>query len=398
MKIVSVNSVYYGSTGKIMLQISETARKAGHEAYVCYPKGRHNPEMIENAIPVGGRFSEDFHLIMDRLTGLNGCFSRVATRRLISRLKKIKPDIVHLHNLHNCYINLGLLFNYIKKNQIRVVWTLHDCWAFTGHCPNFDMEGCSKWKSGCFHCPQYRFYPQSYVDRSRSTYQRKKKYFTGVENLTIVTPSEWLAGLVKQSFLKEYPVKVINNGIDLSIFKPTESDFRKRYHCEDKIILLGVAFGWGVRKGLDVFVRLAEDLDDRFQIVLVGTSEQVDQRLPENIISIHKTRDQNELAKIYSVADLLVNPTREEVLGLVNIESLACGTPIVMFKTGGSPESLDETCGSVVEKEDYAALKKEILRIVEERPFLEADCVNRAKLYDMQDKFKKYVELYEESI
>jgi len=394
MKIVMINSVTYGSTGKIMLQIAEAARAVGHEAYVCYPKGRHNPQRIENDIPIGNRFSEDFHLIMDRFTGLNGCFSYFATRRFIRELNKIKPDVIHLHNLHNCYINLKVLFDYIKKEKIRVVWTLHDCWAFTGHCPHFDMLGCQKWKSGCSNCSQYRSYPQSLVDRSKRLYRFKKEWFTGVRDMTIVTPSQWLADLVKQSFLKEYPVRVIHNGIDLAVFKPSESDFRKKYHCEEKNIVLGVAFGWGKRKGLDVFVRLAKELDDRFQIVLVGTDQSVDRQLPKNIISIHKTQDQHELAEIYSAADVVVNPTREDNYPTVNMEAIACGTPVITFNTGGSPESIAEGVGAVVEKEDYSALLTELHSFTASH-FEMSTFERQRNLFDKARRFKEYVELYE---
>ena len=221
----------------------------------------------------------------------------------------------------------------------------------------------------------------------------KKELFSGLD-LTIITPSEWLAGLVKESFLKDYPVKVIHNGIDLSIFKPTESDFRAKYNCEDKFILLGVAFGWGKRKGLDVFIELSKRLDERFQIVLVGTDENVDKQLPNNIISIHRTQNQKELAEIYTAADLFVNPTREENFPTVNIEALACGTPILTFKTGGSPEILDETCGCVVGKDDVEGLHGEINRIYTEKSFSKEACLARAAKFDMNDKFEEYVDLY----
>lgn len=395
MKIVSINTVTSGSTGKIMLQVSSVASAKGHQAYIAYPLGRHNLEIKENAIPIGNRFSEDFHIIMDRFTGLNGCFSYFATKKFINKLKKIKPDVIHLHNLHNCYINLRLLFNYIKKYNICTVWTLHDCWAFTGHCPHFLMADCYKWKTGCYNCPKYKEYPQSYVDNSKFMYKFKKKWFTGVDNLTIVTPSKWLGDLVKQSFLKDYPVKVINNGIDLSVFKPTESDFRKKYNLENKFILLGVAFGWGVKKGLDVFVELSKKLDDRFQIVLVGTNDEVDKQLPDNIISIHRTNNQQELAEIYTAADLFVNPTREENYPTVNMESLACGTPVITFNTGGSPEIIDETCGMVVPKDDAESLYNEIVKISTENPYYKEACLKRSEDFDMHKRFEEYVKLYE---
>ena len=305
--------------------------------------------------------------------------------------------MLHLHNLHNSYINLPMLFRFIKKNQIPVIWTLHDCWAFTGHCPHFTLNKCDKWKNGCHHCELHREYPKSYVDHSKLMYGLKKKWFCGVENLTIVTPSVWLGNLVKQSFLSDYPVRVIHNGIDLDVFRPTESNFRKNHGITDKQkILLGVAFDWGMRKGLDVFLSLAERLDPKeYRIVLVGTNEAIDRDLPENIISIHRTHDQKELAEIYSAADVFVNPTREEVLGLVNLEALACGTPGVTFNTGGSPECYDETCGSIVDCDDIDALENEIIRICTVKPYTSEACIKRATKFDKNEKFKEYLDIYE---
>jgi len=327
--------------------------------------------------------------------GCNGIFSRRGTKQLINDLEKFKPDIVHLHNLHMFCINLPMLFSYIKEKNVKVIWTLHDCWAFTGHCPHFLISKCDKWRTGCHHCPQPRVYPKMYLDTSKKMYELKKKWFCGVKDLTIVTPSYWLADFVKQSFLKDYPVQVINNGIDLSVFKPTQSEFRSRYNCDDKFVLLGVAFDWGRQKGLDVFEELAKRLDDNYQIVLVGTNDDIDSQLPDNIISIHQTQNQIELAGIYSSADLFVNPTREDTYPTVNMEALACGTPILTFNTGGAPEIPDEFCGSVVELDDIDELENEIIRICNQKPYLQDACLNRGKCFDMYDRFNDYVKLYE---
>lgn len=397
MKTVLINSCNFGSTGNIMLEIAETAENGGYTAAVCYPQSRDNSrKQKEKDFIIGTRFSRNIHLQLAGITGLNGCFSYFSTLKLLKKLDKLKPDIIHLHNLHNCYINLPMLFKYIKKHNIKTVWTLHDCWSFTGHCPHFDMIGCDKWKTGCYSCPQYKEYPKSLFDNSKIMYRLKRKWFTGVENMTIVTPSEWLASLVKESYLKDYPVKVINNGIDLNIFKPTESDFRKKYALENKYIVLGVAFGWGRRKGLDVFIELAKRLDEeKYKIVLAGTDDNVDKLLPENIISIHRTQNQTELAEIYTAADVFANPTREENYPTVNMEALACGTPVVTFNTGGSPEMLDETCGAAVAKDDNDAMYNEIIRICEAKPYSMEACIKKAKGFDKNEKFGEYIRLYE---
>lgn len=398
MKIVEINMCANGSTGKIMLQIAECVRKTGgvahtYSTHAFTKKYKKLPPAPTGHKYYGSYFESGIHVAMAYFFGYNGCYSRFATHRLVRELKKIKPDVLHLHNLHGYCINLSILFNYIKKNHIRVVWTLHDCWTFTGQCPYFDMVGCEKWKTGCYACPQYKEYPKSYVDRSKTMYKRKKEWFTGVEDMTLVTPSQWLADLTKQSFLSVYPVQVINNGIDLSVFTPTESDFRKKYNLGNKFILLGVAFGWGKRKGLDVFIELSKRLPNEYQLVLVGTDERVDKQLPENIISIHRTQNQKELAEIYTVADVFVNPTREDNFPTVNIESLACGTPVITFNTGGSPEIIDETCGFVVEKEDIDGLIEKINECYKHN-FSQTACLTRARNYDMNDKFQEYIKLY----
>lgn len=395
MNIIEINSSNFGSTGNIMLQISDTARANGHKVITCCPLSRENQKkIVKHQLMIGNRISRNIHIKLSEWTGFNGCFSIISTWRFLIKVKKIEPDIIHLHNLHNCYINLPLLFKYIKKQKIKTIWTLHDCWSFTGQCPHFTILKCDKWKTGCHDCPQINFYPASKVDQTRTMWKLKRKWFTGVEDMTIVTPSEWLAGLVRQSYLKEYPVKVIHNGIDLNVFQPVESDFRQKQHLEDKFIILGVAFGWGNRKGLDVFIELSERLNDKFQIMLVGTNDDVDKQLPAKIISVHKTSNQQELAEIYSAADVFVNPTREEVLGLVNIEALACGTPVITFDTGGSPECIDETCGLVVDTDDVDMLIHSINLIATKNPFNKNGCMERAKMFNRNKKYEEYIELY----
>ena len=397
MKIVAINSCTYGSTGSIMQSIAQTAITHGHTAYIAFPDGRHRERnrlacRDLPAIPFSSRFSESFHLLADRLTGFNGCFSVFSTAALLRKLDKLQPDLLHLHNLHNCYINLPMLFRYIKKRHLRVVWTLHDCWAFTGHCPHFDGIGCDKWQTGCEHCPQYRRYPQSLVDRSKAMYRRKKNWFTGVEDLTIVTPSAWLAELAERSFLGDYPIRVIPNGIDLSVFRPTGTNKERR---KDRFVILGVAAAWSEAKGLDVYIELAKRLEDRFQIVLAGTDEEVDRKLPGNIISIRRTADPHKLAELYTAADLFVNATRQDNYPTVNLEALACGTPVLTFRTGGSPEAIDAECGMTVERNDINALEQAIRRIAEVSPFAPEACIRRAQEFAADHQFEKYVKLYE---
>lgn len=410
MNIVSINTTHSGSTGNIMLQISALAREEGHHATSFSTWGlasislwplRITPNPKPPALPghriYGSLLSSLVHDTLGITTGYNGCFSILATLRLIGKIRRLQPDLIHLHNLHGNNVNLFLLFSFLKREHIPVVWTLHDCWSFTGRCPYFDMLCCDKWKSGCGGCPYPKHdYPAAYRDCTARMWQLKKRWFTGVKDMTLVTPSHWLAGLVKQSFLSGYAVRVMHNGIDLSVFQPAESDFRRRYGIPDSTyIVLGVAFDWGRRKGLDVFTALAERLDQSYQIVLVGTDDAVDRELPAQILSIHRTQNQQELAEIYTAADVFVNPTREDNFPTVNLEALACGTPVITFDTGGSPEALDESCGSVVACDDTDALEREIIRVCRERPYSREACCARAEAFDRSEKLREYVKLYE---
>ena len=394
MKILEINQVNFGSTGHIMLQIADLATKKGHEV-ICSFYARRNKDKDKNCIYIGNKVSHNIHKKLYRKTGNNGCYSKISTWNFLRKVKKFDPDLIHIHNLHNCYINLPMLFDYIKKNNRKVVWTLHDCWSFTGQCPYFTAVGCEKWKTGCHDCEQINRYPSCSVDRTDKMWKLKKEWFTGVQNLTIVTPSQWLADLAKQSFLKDYPVKVINNGINLDVFKPTESDFRTKHNLEDKKIILGVASVWEVRKGLDVFIELSKRLDDRYKIVLVGTNDEVDKKLPEGIISIHRTSNQKELAELYTAADVFFIPTREDNFPTVNMESLACGTPVLTFNTGGSPEMVDEATGVVLMNEDIASVELAVISMCESGKYSKEACTERAKQYDSGLKYNEYLSLFE---
>lgn len=396
MRVVQINSYNYGSTGNIMNDIALQAEKAGIENITCCPSARSMRKNIHrNQLFIGTRAGRNLHIVLAKITGLNGCFSVIDTYVFLKKIEKFNPDIIHLHNLHNCYINLPLLFGFTKKKNIKLVWTLHDCWSFTGKCPYFTAVNCYKWQNGCHSCPQLKEYPNTFTDSTKLMWALKKRWFNLPDNIAICTPSAWLAEKAKQSFLKKHTIRVINNGIDLSQFYPRESDFRKRYSCENKKLILGVAFIWEKRKGLDVFVKLAESLADEYKIVLVGTDEATDRIIPDNIISIHRTKDKAELAEIYSAADVFVNPTREEVLGMVNIEALACGTPVITFDTGGSPEIIDSTCGSVVAVDDISALEKEITDVCTNKKFAPAACTARAAQFAKEKKIAEYISLYE---
>lgn len=399
--VIEINSMNYFSTGTIMNKIADLGRKRGFDIYTCCPLSRSTQvHHYEQQILFGDRITRNLHRRLAEYTGLNGCFSVMATLMFLRKIDRLHPALIHLHNLHNCYINLPLLFRFIKKKSIPMVWTFHDCWPITGQCPHFERSNCYRWETGCGSCPQYnKSYPISRVDRTKFMWTLKRKCFTGIEKLAIVTPSQWMKQMVKRSYLKDNDIRVIPNGVDLHTFSPRKSDFRTRHGIgQDQYMLLGVASRWTEQKGIDIWIRLAKELDDRFCVVLVGTNEQEESMLPENIIAIRKTTDQSGLADIYSAADLFVNPTREECFGLVNIEALACGTPVLTFRTGGSPECVTADTGSVVPCNDYDALVKEIHRICTTAPYEAEACRRRAREFEINSQYNKYIDLYAEII
>lgn len=400
MNILEINTVNFGSTGNIMLEIADSARNKDNNVWVAYPKYKINiSRKIEYSITIGGKVSFWIHSRIFRFFGLNGCGSFFATLLFLRKIKKLHIDLVHLHNLHDCYINFPLLFSFLRREEIPVIWTLHDCWPFTGKCAHYDMIGCSKWENGCGHCQQIHTYPASGTDRTQLMWKIKRKAFNGVPKMLLIAPSQWMKDQVKKSFLANYPVNVIHNGIDLNVFKMEKNTYSFNSDTLGKYIILGVAFGWNEKKGLDVFIELARRFEKKqYQVVLVGTTDAVKKQIPNTIITIPRTQNKSELAKIYSSADVFVNPTREEVLGIVNLESLACGTPVITFDSGGSPECIDETCGCIIRRNDIDLMEKEIRRICENKPYSKEACVRRAKQFDKQGMLDKYLRTYEEMV
>ncbi len=344
MKYLFVNSVCgIGSTGRICADIAKKLEADGHEVKIAYGRTSTVPEQYgKYAVRIGSGIDVKVAGIQSRLFDNHGLASKRATKKFLQLADEYDPDLVWLHNLHGYYINYELLFQWIKSRpKMEVKWTLHDCWAFTGHCSHFTIVKCEQWKNHCSYCPQTRRYPACYGKGDASqNFDRKREAFTGVKNLTLITPSQWLADLVKQSFLKEYPIEVRYNTIDRNIFKPTPSDFRERYGLVGKKIVLGVASIWDERKGLRDFYKLAQMLDDRYAIVLVGLSEKQMKKLPKNILCIKRTNSPRELATIYTAADVFFNPTYEDNYPTVNLEAEACGTRVVTYDTGGCRETI----------------------------------------------------------
>lgn len=397
-KLLQINSVVNtGSTGRIAEEIGQTAIEAGWESYIAF--GRNERPSASALIKVGTERDIKIHGLQTRLFDRHGLGSRRATKELIRKIEKIEPNVIHLHNIHGYYINIEVLFQYLRIADLPVVWTFHDCWPITGHCSYFTFVGCDKWKTNCYSCPKKKEYPSSwFLDRSSKNHVLKKELFTSLPNLTLVPVSQWLSGILDESFLQDYPIRVIHNGINTDIFKPSATaNFRVKYQLENKFILLGVANIWDRRKGLDDFIELSKLLNSDFQIVLVGLTQKQIEQLPENIIGIERTESVEELAEIYAESDVFLNPTYEDNFPTTNLESLACGTPVVTYRTGGSPEAIDESTGIVVERGDINGLVEAIQMIKRngKQSYMDA-CVNRShRLYKKEDRYREYLELYE---
>ncbi|WP_448524112.1 glycosyltransferase [Pseudothermotoga sp.] len=377
-----------------MLQIHQALKQRGHQSYLAY--GREPAKNCEEAIRIGSNFDVYHHVLLTRLFDLHGFGSKRATARFVQMIGKIDPDIIHLHNVHGYYLNIGVLFKFLKEFGKPVVWTLHDCWPFTGHCAYFVYAKCERWRTGCHSCPEKSSYPKSLLlDNSRWNYRKKKELFTGLKHLTIVTPSRWLAGLVKESFLSEYPVEVIPNGIDTNVFKPTPSDFRKKYGIEDKFIILGVANVWDRRKGFEYFLELSKFLSQREVIVLVGVNDRQMKTLPKNIIGIKRTNSPEELAQIYTAADVFLNPTLEDNYPTVNLEAQACGTFVVTFDSGGAAETvISEESGIVLRKKSVEEIHTVLRRFGKKEDVFEKVS---EKLYEISTEAftQRYLVLYQ---
>ena len=398
MRIFQLNTVCgIKSTGRIAAEIGKLVEADGGECRIgC--GANFVPEsvchMAYRTLSVPKR--KLYSLIIRYFDG-DTCFNAFGTWKLTREMDRFQPDVVHLHNIHGGYLHAGVLFRYLKKKQIPVVWTLHDCWPFTGHCAYFDYSGCERWKTGCHHCPQQRSYPVCLgLDGSRRNHKRKRKLFTAPDNLTMVAPCEWMRLPLGESYMSKYPVRVVYNGVDLNSFRPVESDIRKRFGVEDTKLVLAVAAEWDERKGLRYLVQAAQKLGREYTFVVIGLSKAQVEALPEGMIGIEHTANVDELVQWYSAADCLANPSMEDNMPMVNLEALACGTPIATFRTGGCPEAVDEHTGIVVEKEDVDGLCEAIRQLTPKTEARKAACLERSKLFDAAQTFENYLKLYRE--
>ncbi|MBQ4588436.1 MAG: glycosyltransferase [Bacteroidaceae bacterium] len=394
-KLFQINSTYnWGSTGRIAEEIGQIVIKQGGKSYLAY--GRYHNNGLSKAIHIGNKLEFYNHVLQSRLFDKHGLSSKNATKELIKQLETIQPTIIHLHNIHGYYLNYPILFNYIEKANIPIVWTLHDCWSFTGHCAYFDYINCNKWKKQCHDCKGLNTYPKAFIDSSQKNFSLKKQYLTQIPNMVLVPVSNWLDRLVSESFLSHYKTHVIHNGINIDLFKPTiDETIFKKYNINNKFIILGLTNIWAERKGLNDIIKLNEIIDHSvFQIVLVGLTTKQIKQIPQSIIGIPRTDSIQDLVKLYSHAGVFINPTWEDNFPTTNLEALACGTPVITYNTGGSPEAINEETGYVVPKGDidnlYEAIKNVYNGYIDRK-----DCRNRAvRLYNKEDRFQEYINLY----
>ena len=403
-KLLQINiTANWGSTGKIAESIGLAAIEHGWESYIAY--GRWCNPSQSHLIKIGSRLDTYLHYGEQRIRDNEGLCSRRATRKLIDQIKKINPDIIHLHNLHDHYLNYRILFEFLNKTNIKVVWTFHDFWAVTGHCMHFVTVGCERYKSGCYECPMQKVYPKSFFERSSKNYAIKKDLFSANTELTIVPVSEWVGESVRYSFLKNKKIQVIPNGIDTKIFKPTEltvlSD--SRYNAflngvKDKYVIMSVASEWKQDKGLNDFIAMSQMLGSDEVIVLVGLNDGVIANLPNNIIGLKRTSSMEELAALYTRADVICSLSSAETFGLTIVEGYACGTPAVVYDNTAPPLLIRDETGFVVENKNFKQAYLAIQSIKSNgKSYYHDACIKLANDHFDKDKcFEKYIELYNE--
>ena len=393
MKVLLVNTfIGHTSTGNLVYDIYKTNIATGNQCMIAY--GRQSIKDCKDTYRIGNKLDYTLHALWTRVTDLNGLCSCRATRKFISFIESYKPDVVHLHNIHGYYINIKILFSYLNEKRIPIVWTFHDCWPFTGHCPYYTDVECEKWKTECFYCPKKRQHPASlFLDNSRFNYRLKKTLFTASSRMVITPVSKWLENEVKESFFKDCTIETIYNGVDLEVFTPRSSSFKERNGLDKKKILLGVAINWVQSKGLDDLIKLSQIISEEYKIVIVGLTKKQIKELPTSILGIEKTSSRVELAEIYSAAEVFLNPSREETFGMVTAEALACGTPVIVYNVTASPELVDNNTGAVVPVCDINGIYEAIKCIDKEH--MRGACLKKAmELFDRKKNQMRYIEVY----
>lgn len=401
--IIQINTTANsGSHGKIAEEIGRLSLKQGWRSIIAY--GRWANSSLNELTRIGTPLGVYEHGLESYLLDNHGLASRLATMGFVKYLKELQPDIIHLHNIHGYYLNYKILFEYLSSIRVPVIWTLHDCWSFTGHCSHFDYSGCDLWRKECHSpCLCKGNYPRSILlDRSKRNYLLKKRLFTSIDNLTLVPVSDWLKELMSYSFFASSNIKVIKNGIDLDVFKKIDNkDVRNKYGIGQKKYVLGVASDWKERKGYEDFLKIAKGYSDFITIVLVGLDDKkVEESSRYGIIGIPRTENVKELVALYSGAEMFLNLTYEDNYPTTNLEAMACGTPVLTYSTGGSPEAITKETGWICEKGHL----DDVIRIIRSFESLDFSLVRRQREacrkraeqeFDKNSKFKEYMRLYD---
>ena len=385
----------WGSTGKIVEGIGVMSQAQGWKVFVAHG-ARYKNHSSTKSIQVSSKVGEWIHYIESSLFDAQGLGSRCDTNRFLKHLDEIRPDIVHIHNIHGCFINYPLLFTYLKEHNIPVVWTLHDCWAMTGHCTYFMRTNCKNWQTGCNHCPQKKTFPATYLfDRSKKNYALKKSLFTSLPVMHITTVSNWLKDIAVASYFNKYPVTVVPNGIKTDVLVPKTSAIKEQYGIQGKKLLLAVAIGLDERKGLYDYISLAERLPEQYQLMLVGLTEKEQKTLPKNVIGVKRINGAKELAAYYSAADALLSLSYEETFGMTIAEAMACGTPAIVYDNTAQPELITPETGLVVKSGDVEGVKNAIEEVCAKgKAAFSIACREHALEYDEKKCYQKYLDIY----
>lgn len=399
MKVMQINAVYgIGSTGVIVEDLHNLALQNGIDSYVSYSSTNKNADEIKNGYQIGNELSKKIHALLCRIGGKQGYYSFYSTKKLIGHIEYVNPDIVHLHNLHSNYIHINKLLNCLAKKDIKTIITLHDCWFYTGGCFHYTADNCSKWLYSCGDCPKrFKDTPAYLKDNSKKILADRKKYFSDIKNLTVVGVSNWIADEAKKTFFKEENVITIYNGVDTEFFVPTSSDLRKKYGLENKFVILGAANKWLNPINKDTFDFVTANLPEDCVLVIIGCNEEQKRVLTQNVFTLGYISDRDELRKMYSMADVFANCTREESLSLINVEAQACGTPVVTYKNTGAQETVNNECSFSVESGNAEELLNAILKVKNlKKNKLSDSCCNWVKHnFDCYKNYQKYINIYE---
>ncbi len=390
------------STGHITESIAKLALNRGWDCYIVHGSRYVRRPSCMKDIQSVSKFGEYIHFIESILFDNHGLASRRATRRVVEQIKQIKPDVIQLHCIHGYYLNYKILFEFLNSIKIPVIWTFHDCWAFTGHCAHFMSVGCYKWRDGgCFQCPLTGDYPKSIFDFSKRNYKLKKSLFMNNKNIHIVTVSKWLESVTRESFFSGKDIFTIYNGIDTKVFRPLDDNsLKKEMALENKHVLVAAATSWSKYKGLFDYISLSSLFEDDVVFILIGLTDNQINSMPSNIVGLKRTSSALELAKYYSMADIVLNLSYQETFGLTTIEGMACGTPGIVYNTTASPELITSETGFIVEPGDINGVYHAITEILKKgKESYSNACRARVQmLYDKDKIFSDYVDFYESLI